>query len=160
MFIVCNKGKERNLVVTKGIVKRRWKKLGKGRNDHTDIELVLRAVNVVVNNDRDTRQILREEAEAEFRRFWTRHKDVVGRNRLLAMFCPQVSLYCPGPLNGDPNPDSAFYLIVFRSLRTVPWCGSGSYPNSQRTGSMKIIVETLSAQFYIFYSFHPFISYS
>jgi hypothetical protein len=90
MFFVCNKVKERNLVVTKGIVKRRWKKLGKGRNDRTDIELVLRAVNVVVNNDRDSRQILREEAEAEFRRFWTRHKDVVGRNRLLAMFCPQV----------------------------------------------------------------------
>jgi hypothetical protein len=92
VFFVCNKVNERNLVVTKGIVKRRWKKLGKGRNDRTDIELVLRAVNVVVNNDRDTRQILREEAEAEFRRFWTRHKDVVGRNRLLAMFCPQVSL--------------------------------------------------------------------
>jgi len=71
-------------------VKRRWKKLGKGRNDRTDIELVLRAVNVVVNNDRDTRQLVKEEAEAEFRRFWIRHRDVLGRNRLLAMFCPQV----------------------------------------------------------------------
>ena len=73
-----------------GVVKRRWKKLGKGRNDRTDIDLVLQAVNVVVNNDRGSRELVREEVEEEFRKFWLRHTDIVGRNRLLAMFCPQV----------------------------------------------------------------------
>ena len=71
-------------------MKRRWKKLGKGRNDRTDIDLVLQAVNVVVNNDRGSRELVREEVEEEFRKFWLRHTDIVGRNRLLAMFCPQV----------------------------------------------------------------------
>jgi DNA helicase MCM9 len=71
-------------------VKRRWKKLGKGRNDRTDIDLVLRAINVVVNNQRGGRELVKEEAEAEFRSFWCRHRDLLGRNRLLAMFCPQV----------------------------------------------------------------------
>ena len=77
-------------------MKRRWRKLGKGRNNRTDIELVVRAVNVVVNNDRgnhNSRHVLKgEEAEAEFRRFWCRYPDMLGRNRLLAMFCPQVRI--------------------------------------------------------------------
>lgn len=75
------------------MVKRRWKKLGRGRNDRTDIELVIQAVNVVVNNERGNSELVKEEAEEEFRRFWASHRDIAGRNLLLTMFCPQAGLY-------------------------------------------------------------------
>ena len=54
--------------------------------------MVLRAIDVEVNNDRGVNRIMAEETEEEFREFWRRseNRDLVGRDKILTAFCPQV----------------------------------------------------------------------
>lgn len=73
-----------------GCVKRRWKKLGKGKNDRTDIDLVIQANSVQVNNQKQLHAHISQEMEQEIKLFWEQNKDMDGRNKLLSMFCPQV----------------------------------------------------------------------
>ena len=74
-------------------MKRRWKKLGKGRNERTDIDLVIQANSIQVNNDQKLQGLQGQEMEAEIKEFWEKHKGMVGRNKLLAMFCPQERIF-------------------------------------------------------------------
>eukprot|EP00795_Rhopilema_esculentum_P011190 gene11190-20149_t len=57
-----------------------------------EIELVLRANNLVVNNNQSSSVILTDEIKREFDDFWERHKlyPLKGRNEILASFCPQI----------------------------------------------------------------------
>ena len=54
--------------------------------------MVLRAIDVEVSNDRGVNRIMAEETEEEFREFWRRseNRDLVGRDKILTAFCPQV----------------------------------------------------------------------
>jgi len=75
-----------------GVVRKRWKPLGKHSEERTDISLTLKALNISVQNSVNTSVMQVEEAEKEFRTFWSKHenRDVLGRNTLLSYFCPQV----------------------------------------------------------------------
>ena len=57
-----------------------------------EIELVLRANNLVVNNNQSSSVILTDEIKREFDDFWERHRlhPLKGRNEILASFCPQI----------------------------------------------------------------------
>ena len=57
-----------------------------------DIEIVLKANNVIVNNDQRSSVALTEELKREFEEFWDkyRYNPLTGRNEILASFCPQV----------------------------------------------------------------------
>ena len=76
-----------------GVVTRRWKPLGKAAEDKTDVSLCIKAMNITVSNSNViSSAVLTEEAEREFRAFWSqaRHRDVLGRAQLVSLFCPQV----------------------------------------------------------------------
>lgn len=57
-----------------------------------DLEVVIKANHVSVNNEQRSGVMLTEEIKQEFDEFWTRHKNTPlrGRNHILASFCPQV----------------------------------------------------------------------
>ena len=75
-----------------GIVRRRWRPLGKGPEGRTDIELWSQALSVQVVNCRDSNWLAAEEAAVEFGRFWRQpgFADLAGRDAILSYFCPQV----------------------------------------------------------------------
>jgi len=75
-----------------GIVRRRWRPLGKGLEGKTDIELWLQALSVEVVNCRDSNWLAAEEAAVEFGKFWRQpgFADLAGRDAILSYFCPQV----------------------------------------------------------------------
>ena len=75
-----------------GIVRRRWRPLGKGLEGRTDIELWLQALSVEVVNCRDSNWLAAEEAAVEFGKFWRQpgFADLAGRDAILSYFCPQV----------------------------------------------------------------------
>jgi len=75
-----------------GIVRRRWRPLGKGLEGRTDIELWSQALSVEVVNCRDSNWLAAEEAAVEFGKFWRQPKfaDLAGRDAILSYFCPQV----------------------------------------------------------------------
>ena len=75
-----------------GIVKKRWKAFSKIPEERTGISLAIKALNVNVQNNVVSNVIVKTDAEKEFRAFWRKHenRDVLGRNRLLSFFCPQV----------------------------------------------------------------------
>lgn len=69
---------------------RRWKPPSNGKK--LDIELVLRANHVQVNNDQRSIMLVTPEIKAQFRNFWDEHKEkpLAGRDIILKSFCPQV----------------------------------------------------------------------
>ena len=75
-----------------GIVRRRWRPLGKGPEGRTDIELWSQALSVQVVNCRDSNWLAAEEAAVEFGKFWRQpgFADLAGRDAILSYFCPQV----------------------------------------------------------------------
>ena len=75
-----------------GVVKKRWKAFSKIPEERTGISLAIKALNVNVQNNVVSNVIVKTDAEKEFRAFWRKHenRDVLGRNRLLSFFCPQV----------------------------------------------------------------------
>ena len=57
-----------------------------------DLEVVLKANHVSVNNEQRAGVLVTEELKREFAEFWGRYKDapLQGRNHILSSFCPQV----------------------------------------------------------------------
>ena len=75
-----------------GVVKQRWSPLGNQQEEKTVVELVLKAHNLWVQNSETSNIVDAEEAEREFSDYWSRpeNRDVVGRNKLVASFCPDL----------------------------------------------------------------------
>ena len=75
-----------------GVVKKRWKPLGKSVEERTEIKLTIKAMNISVQNSVTSNVIVADQAEMEFKQFWSQHenRDVIGRNKILSFFCPQV----------------------------------------------------------------------
>ncbi|XP_029187907.2 DNA helicase MCM9-like [Acropora millepora] len=73
-----------------GVVMRRWKPVY--ADSRCDLELVLKANHVSVNNGQRAGVVVTEELKREFAEFWETHKDspLQARNHILASFCPQV----------------------------------------------------------------------
>ncbi|XP_067021534.1 DNA helicase MCM9-like [Acropora muricata] len=73
-----------------GVVMRRWKPVY--ADSRCDLELVLKANHVSVNNGQRAGVVVTEELKREFAEFWEKHKDspLQARNHILASFCPQV----------------------------------------------------------------------
>eukprot|EP00112_Aurelia_sp_Birch-Aquarium-sp1_P008185 Seg1899.4 transcript_id=Seg1899.4/GoldUCD/mRNA.D3Y31 product="DNA helicase MCM9" protein_id=Seg1899.4/GoldUCD/D3Y31 len=73
-----------------GVVMRRWKPVY--NNSKCEIELAIRANNLVVNNDQRSSVTLTEDMKREFDEFWQRHElhPLMGRNELLSSLCPQI----------------------------------------------------------------------
>ena len=57
-----------------------------------DLEVVLKANHLSVNNEQRAGILVTEELKREFDEFWASHKQssLLGRNHILASFCPQV----------------------------------------------------------------------
>ncbi|KAG7266395.1 hypothetical protein CRUP_004907 [Coryphaenoides rupestris] len=84
---VCKSGDD---VTVYGVVRQRWKPL---YSDSTcDVELVLQANNIEVNNQQTTATLLMEDIQKEFKDFWESHRNdpIAGRNQILLSLCPQV----------------------------------------------------------------------
>ncbi|XP_006879059.1 PREDICTED: DNA helicase MCM9 [Elephantulus edwardii] len=73
-----------------GVVMQRWKPLQ--QDVRCEVEIVLKANYVQVNNEQSTGIILDEEIRKEFEDFWENYKSdpFAGRNEILASLCPQV----------------------------------------------------------------------
>uniref|UniRef100_A0AAY4CHH9 DNA helicase MCM9 n=1 Tax=Denticeps clupeoides TaxID=299321 RepID=A0AAY4CHH9_9TELE len=83
----CKSGDD---VTVYGVVCQRWKPLVP--DGRCDVEVVLKANHLDVNNDQTPVSSALEDGHAEFREFWDRHRHdpVSGRNRILMSLCPQV----------------------------------------------------------------------
>ena len=77
-------------VTITGVVVRRWKPLSVG--SPCDLELVLLANHVMVNNNQRASVVVTEQMITRFEEFWASHRDkpLEGRNVILANFCPQM----------------------------------------------------------------------
>ncbi|KAM6279440.1 DNA helicase MCM9 isoform 2-T2 [Porphyrio hochstetteri] len=73
-----------------GVVMQRWKPFHEGAR--CNVELVLKANYVKVNNEELAGVVIDEEVRKEFEDFWEKHKNdpLAGRNEILASLCPQV----------------------------------------------------------------------
>lgn len=69
---------------------RRWKPQHLGNK--LDIELVVKANSVQVNNDQRSIMLITPEIKSQFKDFWTEYKDtpLLGRDVILKSICPQV----------------------------------------------------------------------
>ncbi|XP_043540329.1 DNA helicase MCM9 isoform X1 [Chiloscyllium plagiosum] len=83
----CKSGDD---ITVYGVVMQRWKPLS--QDSRCDLELVLKANNLEVNNEQPTGVIIDEDVQKEFENFWKNYKDdpLAGRNEILASLCPQV----------------------------------------------------------------------
>ncbi|XP_038655608.1 DNA helicase MCM9 [Scyliorhinus canicula] len=83
----CKSGDD---ITVYGVVMQRWKPLS--QDSRCDLELVLKANNLEVNNEQPTGVIIDEDVRKEFENFWENYKDdpLAGRNEILASLCPQV----------------------------------------------------------------------
>ncbi|XP_062344743.1 DNA helicase MCM9 [Cinclus cinclus] len=83
----CKSGDD---ITVYGVVMQRWKPFHEGAR--CDLELVLKANYVKVNNEQLAGVVIDEEVRKEFEDFWERHKNdpLAGRNEILASLCPQV----------------------------------------------------------------------
>ena len=99
MTDTCKPGDD---VAVVGVVINRWHALGRGENGITDIELAISANYLKVTNDQsaDGRRISDEHIR-EFSNFWSTNENdssglaygylpLIGRDKILASFCPQV----------------------------------------------------------------------
>ncbi|NXL84686.1 MCM9 helicase, partial [Alectura lathami] len=83
----CKSGDD---ITVYGVVMQRWKPFHEGAR--CDLELVLKANYVKVNNEQLAGVIIDEEVRKEFEDFWEKHRNdpLAGRNEILASLCPQV----------------------------------------------------------------------
>ncbi|KAM4041981.1 DNA helicase MCM9 isoform 1-T2 [Anomaloglossus baeobatrachus] len=83
----CKSGDD---VTVYGVVMQRWKPLYV--DARCDIELVLKANYISVNNEQPCGVVINEEIRKEYEEFWERFKNnpLEGRNEILASLCPQV----------------------------------------------------------------------
>ncbi|KFO77173.1 DNA helicase MCM9, partial [Cuculus canorus] len=83
----CKSGDD---ITVYGVVMQRWKPF---REDaRCDLELVLKANYIRVNNEQLAGVAIDEEVRKEFKDFWEKHRNdpLAGRNEILASLCPQV----------------------------------------------------------------------
>ncbi|XP_076874002.1 DNA helicase MCM9 [Brachyhypopomus gauderio] len=83
----CKSGDD---ITVYGVVWHRWKPLH--QDTRCDVEIVLRANHVEINNDQSTAAVALEDFQKEFEEFWENHKNdpIAGRNQILMSLCPQV----------------------------------------------------------------------
>ncbi|XP_078030228.1 DNA helicase MCM9 isoform X1 [Epinephelus lanceolatus] len=84
---MCKSGDD---VTVYGVMCQRWKPLYDGTR--CDIELVLKANNIEVNNQQAAAALLMKDIQKEFEDFWDsyKHDPIAGRNQILLSLCPQV----------------------------------------------------------------------
>ncbi|KAF5894156.1 DNA helicase MCM9 isoform X1, partial [Clarias magur] len=83
----CKSGDD---VTVYGVVWQRWKPLY--QDSRCDVEIVLKANYIEINNDQSTAAVALEDFQKEFEEFWEVHKNnrIAGRNQILMSLCPQV----------------------------------------------------------------------
>ncbi|NXO49633.1 MCM9 helicase, partial [Aramus guarauna] len=83
----CKSGDD---ITVYGVVMQRWKPFHE--DARCNLELVLKANYVKVNNEQLAGVVIDEEVRKEFERFWEKHRNdpLAGRNEILASLCPQV----------------------------------------------------------------------
>ncbi|XP_008294420.1 DNA helicase MCM9 [Stegastes partitus] len=83
----CKSGDD---VTVYGVVCQRWKSLYEG--SRCEVELVLKANNIEVNNQQTAAALLVKDVQKEFEEFWQsfRTDPIAGRNHILLSLCPQV----------------------------------------------------------------------
>ncbi|NXC50168.1 MCM9 helicase, partial [Penelope pileata] len=83
----CKSGDD---ITVYGVVMQRWKPFHE--DARCDLELVLKANYIKVNNEQLAGVIIDEEVRKEFEDFWEKHRNdpLAGRNEILASLCPQV----------------------------------------------------------------------
>ncbi|XP_064411443.1 DNA helicase MCM9 [Latimeria chalumnae] len=83
----CKSGDD---ITVYGVVMQRWKPLS--QDVRCDLEIVLKANYIEVNNEQPTGVVINEEVRKEFEEFWEKYKSdpLAGRNEILASLCPQV----------------------------------------------------------------------
>ncbi|XP_074540908.1 DNA helicase MCM9 [Halichoeres trimaculatus] len=83
----CKSGDD---VTVYGVMSQRWKPFYDG--SRCDVELVLKANNIEVNNQQANSALLMTDAQREFEDFWESYKydPIAGRDQILMSLCPQV----------------------------------------------------------------------
>ncbi|NWY05845.1 MCM9 helicase, partial [Nothoprocta ornata] len=83
----CKSGDD---VTVYGVVLQRWRPFQ--QDARCDLELVLKANYVQVNNEQLARGPMDDDVRKEFQDFWEKHRDdpLAGRNEILGSLCPQV----------------------------------------------------------------------
>ncbi|XP_061479696.1 DNA helicase MCM9 isoform X2 [Rhineura floridana] len=83
----CKSGDD---VTVYGVVMQRWKPFH--QDARCDVEIVLKANYIQVNNEQVSGVLIDEEVCKEFEEFWEKHRSdpLAGRNELLASLCPQI----------------------------------------------------------------------
>ncbi|KFP21252.1 DNA helicase MCM9, partial [Egretta garzetta] len=83
----CKSGDD---ITVYGVVMQRWKPFHE--DARCDLQLVLKANYVKVNNEQLAGVVIDEEVRKEFEGFWEKHRNdpLAGRNEILASLCPQV----------------------------------------------------------------------
>nr|XP_055042801.1 DNA helicase MCM9 [Misgurnus anguillicaudatus] len=83
----CKSGDD---ITVYGVVCQRWKPFF--QDCRCDVEIVLKANYIEVNNEQSTTALGLEDIQKESEEFWERHKNdpLAGRNQILMSLCPQV----------------------------------------------------------------------
>ncbi|XP_016353274.1 DNA helicase MCM9-like [Sinocyclocheilus anshuiensis] len=83
----CKSGDD---ITVYGVVCQRWKPMF--LDCRCDVEIVLKANYIEVNNEQSTTTLVLEDIQKEFEDFWDGHKHdpIAGRNEILMSLCPQV----------------------------------------------------------------------
>ncbi|KAJ8355910.1 hypothetical protein SKAU_G00187040 [Synaphobranchus kaupii] len=83
----CKSGDD---ITVYGVVRQRWKPLYP--DTRCDLEIVLKANFVEVNNEQSTAAMVLDDIQKEFEEFWEKFRDdrLAGRNQILMSLCPQV----------------------------------------------------------------------
>ncbi|NXA47079.1 MCM9 helicase, partial [Nothocercus julius] len=83
----CKSGDD---ITVYGVVMQRWKPFH--QDARCDLELVLKANYVKVNNEQLAGVTIDDQVRKEFKDFWEKHRDdpLAGRNEILGSLCPQV----------------------------------------------------------------------
>ncbi|XP_067274786.1 DNA helicase MCM9 [Pseudorasbora parva] len=83
----CKSGDD---ITVYGVVYQRWKPMF--QDCRCDVEIVLKANYIEVNNEQSTTALVLEDIQKEFEEFWDSHKHdpIAGRNKILMSLCPQV----------------------------------------------------------------------
>ncbi|XP_034965068.1 DNA helicase MCM9 [Zootoca vivipara] len=83
----CKSGDD---ITVYGVVMQRWKPFH--QDARCDVEIVLKANYIQVNNEQMLGVIIDEEVRKEFEDFWRKHRSdpLAGRNDILASLCPQI----------------------------------------------------------------------
>uniref|UniRef100_A0A8C1GBI6 DNA helicase MCM9 n=1 Tax=Cyprinus carpio TaxID=7962 RepID=A0A8C1GBI6_CYPCA len=83
----CKSGDD---ITVYGVVCQRWKPMF--LDCRCDVEIVLKANYIEVNNEQSTTTLVLEDIQKEFEDFWDSHKHdpIAGRNEILMSLCPQV----------------------------------------------------------------------